>query len=253
VAAWLTRRPLLIHEQNAAAGLTNRLLARLARVVLQAFPGSFNASVDAITVGNPVRSDIAALPDPAERYANRQGSVRLLVLGGSQGALALNRTLPSALAQLHTDVRPVVRHQCGERTLDIARQAYAENGVDAELLPFIEDMASAYAWADLVVCRAGALTVAELCAAGLPALFVPYPAAVDDHQTANARPMAEAGAAEIIQESDLTPALLAKVLREWLQSRQALQARAEKARLLATPDALSRITELCLEQAAGLG
>jgi UDP-N-acetylglucosamine--N-acetylmuramyl-(pentapeptide) pyrophosphoryl-undecaprenol N-acetylglucosamine transferase len=251
VAAWLTRRPLLIHEQNAAAGMTNRLLARLARVVLQAFPGSFNSNVDAETVGNPVREDIAAIPVPADRYTDRRGPIRLLVLGGSQGALALNQTVPAALAMLDPKVRPVVRHQCGERTMQAAKDAYAENDVDVELLPFIEDMAEVYAWADIVVCRAGALTVAELCAAGLPALFVPYPAAVDDHQTANARPMAEAGAATIIQESDLTATLLSELLRDWLQSRATLMRRAEKARSLARPDSLSRITELCLEQAGG--
>jgi len=252
VAAWLTRRPLVIHEQNAAAGLTNRLLARLARVVLQAFPGSFNSQVNAETVGNPVREDIAAVAAPAQRYGDRQGPLRLLVLGGSQGALALNRTVPAALAKLDTGERPIVRHQCGERTLDTARKAYSDNNIDVELLPFIEDMAAAYAWADLVVCRAGALTVAELCAAGLPAVFVPYPAAVDDHQTANASPMTDAGAATIIQETDLTPELLADALHEWLQSRPALRIRAEKARALAAPNALSRITELCLEQAGGV-
>jgi UDP-N-acetylglucosamine--N-acetylmuramyl-(pentapeptide) pyrophosphoryl-undecaprenol N-acetylglucosamine transferase len=251
VAAWLTRRPLVIHEQNAAAGMTNRLLARLARVVLQAFPGSFNSDVDAETVGNPVREDIAAVAPPHERYANRQGVLRVLVLGGSQGALALNRTVPAALALLDPEVRPVIRHQCGERTLDIAKSSYDEHEVDVELLPFIEDMAAAYAWADLVICRAGALTVAELCAVGVPALFVPYPAAVDDHQTANARPMAEAGAAIIVPEDELTPERLAGLLRELLQSRAALQQRAAKARALACPDSLRRITEICLEQAGG--
>ena len=249
LAAWLTRRPLVIHEQNAAAGLTNRLLARLARVVLQAFPGSFNSSVVVETVGNPVREDIAAVPLPTDRYAGRQGPLRLLVLGGSQGALALNTTVPHALSKLLAPERPTVRHQCGERTLDAARNAYAEHGVDAELMPYIEDMASAYAWADLVVCRSGALTVAELCAVGLPALFVPYPAAVDDHQTANARPMADAGAAVIIDESMLSPEVLAGQLREWLSSRDELRGKADKARGLARPNALMRITELCLEQA----
>ena len=249
VAAWLTRRPLIIHEQNAAAGMTNRLLARLARVVLQAFPGSFNSDVDAETVGNPVREGIAAVPPPHERYVNRQGSLRVLVLGGSQGALALNRTVPAALALLDPELRPLVRHQCGERTLDIARQSYDEHAVDVELLPFIEDMAGAYAWADLVICRAGALTVAELCAVGVPALLVPYPAAVDDHQTANAKPMADAGAGEIIQETDLTPERLADLLREWLQSRAELLQRAAKARALSAPESLRRITEICLEQA----
>ena len=249
LAAWLTRRPLVIHEQNAAAGMTNRLLARLARVVLQAFPGSFNSSVDAETVGNPVREDIAAVAPPAERYAARLGALRVLVLGGSQGALALNRIVPAALAKFDPEFRPLVRHQCGERTLDIARQAYADAGVEVELLAFIEDMAEAYAWADLVICRSGALTVAELCAVGVPALFVPYPAAVDDHQTANARPMADAGAALIAQESELTPDRLAGLLREWLQSRADLARRAEIARSLAAPHALDRITEICLEQA----
>ena len=249
VAAWLTRRPLLIHEQNAAAGMTNRLLARLARVVLQAFPGSFNPNVIAETVGNPVREDIAAVPSPTDRYGDRQGPLRLLVLGGSQGALSLNRAVPAALALIDADVRPVVRHQCGERTLQAAKDAYEENSVEVELLAFIEDMAGAYAWADLVVCRAGALTVAELCAAGVPALFVPYPAAVDDHQTANARAMAEAGCAAIIQERELTPLRLAELLRDWLQSRDSLMHKAETARSLAKPDSLRRITELCLQQA----
>ena len=252
VAAWLTRKPLLIHEQNAAAGLTNRLLARLARVVLQAFPGSFNSKVAAVTVGNPVRTDIAAIESPAARYAGRKGPLRLLVLGGSQGALALNRAVPRALGLIDAAIRPDVRHQCGERTLEIARDEYKGQGIDVELLPYIEDMAEAYGWADLVVCRAGALTVAELCAAGLPALFVPYPGAVDDHQTANAGPMAEAGAAAIIQESELTPEVLADVLQSWLQSRDELGLRAEKARALAAPEALTRITELCLEQAGAI-
>ena len=252
VAAWLTRRPLVIHEQNAAAGMTNRLLARLARVVLQAFPGSFNSPVSAETVGNPVREDIAAVPPPHERYADRRGPLRVLVLGGSQGALSLNRTVPAALALLDKEVRPVVRHQCGERTLDIARAAYAEHDVDADLEPFIEDMAEAYAWADLVICRAGALTIAELCAVGVPALLVPYPAAVDDHQTANARPLADAGAALIVAESELTPAHLAGLLRDWLQSRAELQQRAAKARALSRPDSLRRITEVCLEQAGAV-
>ena len=252
VAAWLTRRPLVIHEQNAAAGLTNRLLARLARVVLQAFPGSFNSRVHAETVGNPVREDIAAVTNPGTRYADRDGPLRLLVLGGSQGALALNRTVPAALALLPSALRPVVRHQCGTATNDTAREAYARSDIEVELVPFIEDMANAYAWADLVVCRAGALTVAELCAVGLPAVFVPYPSAVDDHQTANARPMTEAGAATIIQESELSDDSLAAVLRNWLRSREDLCARAENARELAQPLALERITELCLQQAGSV-
>ena len=145
--------------------------------------------------------------------------------------------------------KPVVRHPCGERTIDVAREAYAGSGVDVELETFIEDMAAAYAWADLVVCRAGALTIAELCAVGLPALLVPYPSAVDDHQTANASPMAEAGAAEIISEATLTEASLAERLGEWLADRRALESRAHRARALATPDSLERISSTCLELA----
>jgi UDP-N-acetylglucosamine--N-acetylmuramyl-(pentapeptide) pyrophosphoryl-undecaprenol N-acetylglucosamine transferase len=200
-------------------------------------------------VGNPVREDIAAVASPAERYRDRQGPLRLLVLGGSQGALALNRTVPEALSRLPAAEQPVVRHQCGSLTIDTARDAYEASGVDVELVPFIEDMASAYAWADIVVCRAGALTVAELCAVGLPALFVPYPGAVDDHQTANARPMADAGAAVIIDESMLSADVLAGQLHEWLTDRDDLLDKAEKAHGLDKPHALHRITELCLEQA----
>ena len=249
IAAWLLRRPLVIHEQNAIAGLTNRLLARLARVVLQAFPGSFTAGVKSETVGNPVRTDIAELDEPAIRYAGREGPLRLLVLGGSQGALALNKVVPAALELLADDLRPVVRHQAGERTLEEAQAAYSAHGIEVELTPFIEDMAEAYAWADLVICRAGALTVAEIAAAGLPAIFVPFPWAVDDHQTANARPMTEAGAAALMQEKDLSDESLAGLLRQWLSSRDELLARARISRQLARPDALRLITSYCLEAA----
>ena len=251
LAAWLLRRPLVIHEQNAIAGLTNRLLARLARVVLQAFPGSFSSRVHALTVGNPVRPEIAGLPDPVRRLAGRTGQVRLLVLGGSQGALALNRTVPAALALLPLDRRPVVRHQAGSRTFAEAGQAYHDAGVEAELVPFIDDMADAYGWADLVVCRAGALTVAEVAAAGLPAIFVPFPAAVDDHQTANARYLVDSGASTILQEADLDPDTLARAIGEWSADRAALRDRASAARACARPDALERITGICLQLAEG--
>ena len=249
LAAWLTRRPLVIHEQNAVAGLTNRLLARLARVVLQAFPGSFPAGINAEAVGNPVRADIAAIDEPALRFEKRSGAIRLLILGGSQGALALNRTVPNALKLLPQELRPVVRHQAGSRTLQTALDAYAGSGLDAEVTPFIEDMAEAYAWADLVVCRAGALTVAEIAAAGLAAIFVPFPAAVDDHQTKNARAMQEAGAAEILHEHDLDAKALAKTLAGLLASRDVLCERAIRSRALAKPEALGRISRVCLEVA----
>ena len=252
LAAWLLRRPLVIHEQNAVAGLTNRLLARLARVVLQAFPGSFSSNVKTETVGNPVRADIAALDEPAMRYAGRAGPLRLLVLGGSQGALALNKVVPAALALLPDELKPAVRHQAGARTLAVAQAAYEAHNIEVELRPFIEDMAEAYAWADLVVCRAGALTVAELSAAGLPAIFVPFPSAVDDHQTANARQMTNAGAAALMPEKDLSDETLAGLLKHWLASRDALLQRALKSRALAHPDALRRITNYCLEAAGAM-
>ena len=248
LAAWLMRRPLLIHEQNAVSGLTNRLLARLARVVLQAFPGSFSSGVEAETVGNPVRADIAAIEDPATRMAERNGPLRLLVLGGSQGSLALNRVLPSALARI-SETQLEVRHQAGSRTFADAEAAYRDAGIEVDLSPFIEDMAEAYSWADLVVCRAGALTVAEIAAAGLPAIFIPFPAAVDDHQTANAMSMARAGAAAIISEDELNDTLLADTLRSWLGDRERLRERADISRSLAMPNALTRITDACLELA----
>jgi UDP-N-acetylglucosamine--N-acetylmuramyl-(pentapeptide) pyrophosphoryl-undecaprenol N-acetylglucosamine transferase len=247
-AAWLTRRPLIVHEQNAIPGLTNRLLARLARVVLQAFPGSFNR--DAETVGNPVRPSIAALAEPAERFRDRSGPIRLLVLGGSQGALALNRLVPEAIALLPSERRPAIRHQCGPRTASVALEAYREHGVDAEIIEFIDDMATAYAWADLVVCRSGALTVAELCAAGLAALMISYPAAVDDHQTANATPLADAGAGRILKQAGLTAESLATAIDAELD-RERLLDKAEKARALAHPDALDRIVHHCVTQAGG--
>ncbi|MGB5581124.1 MAG: undecaprenyldiphospho-muramoylpentapeptide beta-N-acetylglucosaminyltransferase [Woeseia sp.] len=249
LAAWLLRKPLIIHEQNAVSGATNRLLARLARVVLQSFPGSFSARVNARTVGNPVRADIAAVAQPALRLKGRNGKPRLLVLGGSQGALALNRVVPAALALLPREERPEVRHQAGSRTLDIAREAYRAAAVDARVDEFINDMAAAYAWADLVICRAGALTVAEISAVGLPAIFIPFPAAVDDHQTANARGLVDADAAVIIQESELSAEMLAAVVAEWCANREQLVERAQAARAQARSDSLEVITGACLKLA----
>lgn len=249
IAAWLMRRPLLIHEQNAVAGLTNRILARFARIVLQGFPGSFPSNMQTEIVGNPVRTDITALAEPAIRFDSREGPLRLLVLGGSQGALVLNKVIPAALARLPEELLPIVLHQTGNLTIEAAREAYEQQSLAVELVPYIEDMAKVYAWADLVVCRAGALTVAELSAAGLAAIFVPYAIAVDDHQTANAKPMVEAGAAVIIAEADLCEESLADLLKKWLISRDELKTRATKARSLAKPDALNRITDLCLELA----
>jgi len=245
LAAWLLRRPLVIHEQNARAGLTNRVLSRLAVRSLQAFPG---ALAGAETVGNPVRPEIAALPGPGERMAGRTGRLRLLVLGGSQGALALNRTVPQALALLPESLRPQVRHQ-GGRTRAQAEAAYADVALDLDLVDFIDDMAAAYAWADLVVCRAGALTVAELAAAGLGSILVPFPAAVDDHQTLNARYLSERGAALLMPQSELTAQRLARELQALAQDRARVAAMAAAARGAAWPDARERIVERCLEVA----
>jgi UDP-N-acetylglucosamine--N-acetylmuramyl-(pentapeptide) pyrophosphoryl-undecaprenol N-acetylglucosamine transferase len=250
LAAWLLRRPLIIHEQNAIAGLTNRLLAHLARRVLEAFPNTFPASGKRSTVGNPVRHEITALPAPEQRLAERSGRVRLLVLGGSLGARALNRAVPPALSLLPAELRPEVRHQAG-RTLDEAKSAYAAAGLEIQPEAFIEDMAAAYAWADLVVCRAGALTVAELAAAGLPAVLIPFPYAVDDHQTANAQYLVAAGAALLVQERDLTPQALANLLQPLLGDRPRLQRMALAARSRAWPRARERIVDECLALAGG--
>lgn len=249
LAARLRGIPLLVHEQNRVPGMTNRVLARMARKVLQAFPGTWPPSPRLETCGNPVRRDVVALAPPQQRLAERRGAPRLLVTGGSQGAQALNRAVPRALALLNPDERPVVRHQSGVRDAESTGAAYRELGIDAEVSAFIEDMAEAYAWADLVVCRSGALTVSELAAAGLGAVLVPFPFAVDDHQSRNAEFLAESGAATIIPESQLNPDSLAGALRGLLKDREKMVEMAIAARSLAVPDAAERVARLCLEAA----
>lgn len=233
VAAWLFRRPLVIHEQNAVGGTTNRLLARFARRVLTGFPGVLAGEC----IGNPVRPEIAALPAPAARMHGRAGPLRILVLGGSQGARALNAVVPFAIALLPADQRPEVRHQCGEKLLDEARAAWEAADVRVDPVAFIDDVAAAYAWADVVLCRAGALTVAELAAAGVASVLVPLPSAVDDHQTANARYLVDAGAGELLPESELTPASLAQRLGRLAGDRGTLLAMATAARGVSRPAA----------------
>ena len=247
IAAWLLRIPLLIHEQNAIAGMTNRVLAHFASQVLEAVPGSFPPKVGARarTIGNPVRADIAALPAPDVRFANRDSRSRLLIFGGSQGAQRLNSVVPQALAGLSTEIRPLIRHQTGERGLEAARAAYAQAQIEAEVLPFIEDMAEAYAWADLAVCRAGAMTVTELQAVGLGAIFVPLPVATDDHQTQNAEVLVRSGAARVIQERDLTPERLGEAIGELIAHRGRLLKMAEAARGSRIIDAAARLADLC--------
>jgi len=241
--------PLVIQEQNRIPGLTNRWLSRIAARVFEAFPGSFPAGCGAITSGNPVRPEILALPTPRERLAARSGPGRLLVIGGSLGAKVLNETVAGAIAALPPEQRPQVRHQAGERTLETARRAYIEAGVEAQVIPFIEEMAEAYAWADLVVCRAGALTVSELTAAGVGSILVPYPHAVDDHQTGNARYLADVGAALLMPQTELSPASLGAVLAGLFSDRSRLIAMAQAARGRAEPDAAARIARACWEVA----
>jgi UDP-N-acetylglucosamine--N-acetylmuramyl-(pentapeptide) pyrophosphoryl-undecaprenol N-acetylglucosamine transferase len=250
LAAWMLRVPLLIHEQNAVAGLTNRWLARLAKHVLEAFPGSFPPRVGARAIGNPVRADIAEVAAPTERFAGRESRTRLLVFGGSQGALRLNAMVPQALARVAPEIRPQVRHQAGERGLSAASAAYREARVEAEVSPFIEDMAGAYAWADLAVCRAGAMTVAELQAAGLGAIFVPLPIATDDHQTKNAEVMVKSGAAQLIQERDLTAERLGAVIGELAADRARLLRMAQAARGARIVDAATQLADLCMAAGA---
>lgn len=248
--ASLLGKPLVIHEQNAVAGLTNRILAHVADRILLGLPLAGNDSLLAKKgewVGNPVRAGIAALPDPATRLAGRDGPLRLLVVGGSLGAAALNELVPQALARLPAATRPLVRHQSGAKHLDALRANYAAAGVSGECLAFIDDMAAALAWADAVICRAGALTVAEIAASGSAALFVPFPYAVDDHQSANARFLADRGAAWLMQQKDLDPAKLA----DWLAglTRQTLLERAQKARSLAKPEATATVAGIVKELA----
>lgn len=246
VAAWLAQRPLLIHEQNAVAGFTNRCLARLARQVLAAFPGAFADGISARVIGNPVRSEIVALPSPRERFAARQGPLRILVIGGSQGAVKLNRLVPQGIALLGAGFKLEVWHQSGDKWLEQARRFYADAAVPARVEPFIEDMAAAYAWADLVICRSGALTVSELAAAGVAALLVPFAAATDDHQTHNAGHLVREGAAVLLPETELDAARLAAELRTLCAGRGKLIAMAERARLLARPRATEELADACV-------
>lgn len=243
VMAWLFRRPLVIHEQNAVPGFTNRLLTPLATRVLEAFPGSLPGAVH---TGNPVRESIARLPFAASDPQSR--APRLLVVGGSLGAAALNEQVPAALAALSPAQRPEVWHQTGLRLIDNARKSYEGAGVQVRLEAFIDDMAAAYQWADLVLCRAGALTIAELAAVGVASILVPYPHAVDDHQTANARYLVDAGAAVLLPQSDMTPQRLNEHLK-LLQEPVQLREMARRAREQAMPDAARRVADVCIEVA----
>lgn len=240
--ASLLGRPLAVHEQNAIAGLANRVLARVSDKVMVAFPDALKA---AEWTGNPVRRDIAAIAPPTERFAGRAGPLRLLVVGGSLGAQALNEVVPRALALLAE--KPVVVHQSGEKHVDALRRHYDAAGVSGELVAFIDDMARRYAEADLVICRAGAVTIAELSASGTASILVPFPHAVDDHQTANARFLADRGAAILLPQAELTPQRLAGLVRRL--DRATLLDMAGKARALGKPDAARTVAVRCMQLA----
>lgn len=244
--AALMQRPLVIHEQNSVAGLTNRVLARVADRVLAAFPNAFKRA-NAAWVGNPVRAEICAVNAPESRYAVRDGRLKIVVIGGSQGAAVLNETLPKALALIPDAERPQVTHQSGAAHIETLRAAYTAAGVAAEAVPFIDDMAACYASVDLVICRAGASTITEIAAAGVASLLVPLPWAVDDHQTGNARFLADRGAAVLMPQSEFTPEKLAR----WLQAvtREKLLEMARAARAAAKPDATRAVGDVCKELA----
>ncbi|MFO7809309.1 undecaprenyldiphospho-muramoylpentapeptide beta-N-acetylglucosaminyltransferase [Guyparkeria sp.] len=256
LAAWLLRRPLVIHEQNAIAGLTNRVLSRLAIVTLAAYPEAFGRALDpSHVVGNPVRAEIAALPEPSSRFEAREGAVRVLVLGGSLGARALNEAVPQALARISQKIDLFVRHQAGPRHLEKAVDHYEVadwgGGSRHEVSGYIDDMAEAFDWADFVIARAGAMTVAEIASAGIGALFVPFPHAVDDHQRFNAAWLVDQGAARLLNQREADIDTLARLLGPLLADRAVLLDMAARAREATVPDSTARIAAICEDVIAG--
>jgi len=242
--AWMLNIPLFLHEQNSVTGLTNRLLSRFSRRNYFAFPDAIKATPRSECIGNPVRGDLIGMEDPATRLESRRGApMQLLVIGGSLGAAALNRFLPQAIACIDHHRRPRVWHQCGEKHLQKCQQNYQEAGVEADVVSFIDDVQAAYAWADLVVCRAGALTIAELSVVGLASLLIPFPYAVDNHQFYNARYLEQQGAAQILPESKLSGESLALKLQFFQQNRDVLIDMATRARAQARADATERLAE----------
>jgi len=249
LVAALMGKPVIIHEQNAIPGLTNKLLSKVSTKVLEGFPGTFAGLKNSLGIGNPVRQDIASLAHPVKRLGNRWGHVHVLVFGGSLGAQALNEVVPMALGELALDKRPVVRHQAGKNKDEATARVYEKMNVEAEITPYIDDMAAAYEWADLVICRSGALTVAELAAAGLASIMVPYPYAVDDHQTANAKYLSESGAAILMPQNDLTKENLSEILENLCGNRDQLIEMSLRARELAKPQATEEVAAICAELA----
>ncbi len=254
LVTWLLRKPLLVHEQNAVVGMTNRILAPMAKRIFEAFPGSFPRRYHAVSVGNPVRADIYGLAQPADRFENRQGPLRLLVVGGSQGAGVFNRVIPELMASYVESVRPILKHQTGQRHFEQTLARYSELEVNTDVVAFLDNIAEAYQWADLVLCRAGALTVSEVAAAGIGAIFVPYPYAVDDHQTRNAKHLVDQKAGMLVAESDFDlntlKSLLDPLISDAQQGRHRLRAMAEKSRQLALPDSAKQVAEAFFEEAS---
>ncbi len=248
IAAWISRIPLYIHEQNAIAGMTNRILAPLAKMKLAGFPGAFAESSSVEVTGNPVRQEIVNLSNVGKNTIDfNERPLSLLILGGSQGALALNTTVPRVLNKIGDDVEIKVWHQSGKQHLDKTRSCYEKAGLEhARVDAYITDMAEAYEWADLVLCRSGALTLAEVCVAGLASILVPFPYAVDDHQTANARVLSENGAAVLLPEPELESGKLEALITSLYQAPATLQSMAEKTRAIASPNAAARVASICL-------
>jgi UDP-N-acetylglucosamine--N-acetylmuramyl-(pentapeptide) pyrophosphoryl-undecaprenol N-acetylglucosamine transferase len=255
LAAWILNIPLVIHEQNAIPGTTNKLLSKLAKRVLQAFPNTFvNAAGNPskfLLTGNPIRRSLMLLPPPESRFKLRQGPLHLLLIGGSRGAQALNELCPKAVALIPSDLRPEIKHQVGAGHVEKTQLAYQSEGLRAEVLPFIQDMAAAYAWADLVICRAGALTISELGAVGIGSILVPYPFAIDDHQWVNAQFLEKEGAAIVIRQHDLTPSCLAEQLLSFSQDRTKGLHLAEAAKKAFKLDATTLVVHACKEVAYG--
>ena len=248
IAAWLMRIPLLIHEQNAIAGLTNRLLTPFAISIMTAFPEAFKKSKKLIETGNPIREDIKNIPDPKKRYTNRESTLlKVLVLGGSLGAEKLNKIMPVMIHDFNSDFTLKIKHQCGEKHFSNTQQIYKKYNVDADVLPFIDDMVGAYMWADIVICRAGASTVSELAACGIASILIPFPFAVDNHQMKNAQYLSNNGAAVLIEEDQLSADILKKILLEFFNTPELLIQMAMKARKLSKPDATDNVAKLCME------
>lgn len=247
VAAWLLRIPLVIHEQNAIAGLTNRMLRPLSRKVFEAYPGAFGAGTKTTCIGNPLRQSVLGLPLPKTRFENRTGPLRILVMGGSLGASALNSVMPKTVEKLKGSIDLQIWHQVGHKQVQCTADAYADIKFEAKVVSFINDMDEAYSWADLVICRAGALTVSEIACVGVAAIFIPYPHAVDDHQTRNACLLETAKAAVIIPQDQLTADKLTDLLTGPFGDRKQLLNMANNARTTAYFDATDKLAEQCLE------